>query len=331
MRFSLAAIYRALRVRPGLVFVLHVGLLPPAVLAARLTGAQVAVMAHGIEVWGLLGPVTRVLIARCDYRVANSTFTAEWFAHRAGIEPATVTVVPIPVDARFEGAAQQCRGCPATPRRVLTVSRLSSENRYKGVLTVAAAMPTVLAACPDTRWVVVGDGDDLAEVRAACVQFGIGGSVDLLGWIDDERLVEEYAAAHVFTLPSVADPDSSPPTGEGFGLVYAEAACFGVPSIAAIRGGGSLDLIEHGITGLAVPGNDPRAVAGAVVRVLEDNELRNRLGAAARQRVIERHTVAGYHASLMDALTPDELGASGRLRWWRRPGRRSRQRKVGQP
>lgn len=95
-----------------------------------------------------------------------------------------------------------------------------------------------------------------------------------------------------------------PPVGEGFGLVYAEAAALALPSVASGAGGGSVDLVEHGVTGLTVPPEDRAALAAAIVRLLRDGSLARRLGLAARKRVAERHTPEHFARALQNALLP---------------------------
>jgi phosphatidylinositol alpha-1,6-mannosyltransferase len=73
---------------------------------------------------------------------------------------------------------------------------------------------------------------------------------------------------------------------EGFGVVFLEAAGCGVPSIAG-RGGGSHEAVADGETGFVVPPRDVDAVRDALVRLLVDDDLRARMGAAARRRAVE--------------------------------------------
>ena len=104
--------------------------------------------------------------------------------------------------------------------------------------------------------------------------------MNFLGDVTDAQLANLYASA-AFVLPSVADVAAPVPSGEGFGLVYAEAGAFGVPAIASVAGSGSLDFVVHDRTGLTVPPGDREALAIAMFRLLEDRELRERLGEAA--------------------------------------------------
>ena len=167
---------------------------------------------------------------------------------------------------------------------------------------MATSLPTILRACPDATWTVIGYGDDLPELRRYCLRLGVEDRIAFRGHVDDDELIRAYRSAAVLALPSVADADATPPTGEGFGLVYAEAASFGVPSIASTAGGGSADLVLHGRTGLTVPPGDSTALAETVIQLLDDRELRSRLGSAARARVLKHHTPDRFAAALRKAL-----------------------------
>ena len=79
----------------------------------------------------------------------------------------------------------------------------------------------------------------------------------------------------------------APSEREGFGLAAAEAMAFGRPVVAA-AGGALLELVAEGETGLLVPARDAPAMRAAIERLLADEDLRERLGRAARARARER-------------------------------------------
>ena len=147
-------------------------------------------------------------------------------------------------------------GPEATPPEVLYAGRLSRE---KGILDL-------LAAADGMRLTIAGDGPLRAEVPGA------------LGFIRRDELGGFYERAAVVAVPSHR---------EGFGVVCAEAMAHGRPVVAAAVGG-LLDLVVHEQTGLLVPPGDVGALRAALRRLLEDEELRHRLGAAGRKRVQEQ-------------------------------------------
>jgi phosphatidylinositol alpha-1,6-mannosyltransferase len=157
----------------------------------------------------------------------------------------------------------------STTGYALIVGRLSAAERYKGHDALVDAWPTVRAAIPRARLVVVGDGDDRFRLEARVAESGLTGSIQFVGRVSDRRLRGLYRGCALFVMPSA---------GEGFGLVYLEAMREGKPCIAL---GAANQIIEDGVTGLLLDEARPDALANAIVRLLTDDELRARLGRAA--------------------------------------------------
>jgi phosphatidylinositol alpha-1,6-mannosyltransferase len=293
----------AAKPRPDVVLALHVGLLPVAVMTSSLSRADLALMGIGREVWAPMRRGRRAMIGRCSHILAISSFTKSWIAQRAGVEPRRVSVITLPVNEVLAERAFSTTPSTEPRRNLLTVSRIDRGARYKGHFEIADSLPLLLKHEGNARWIVVGDGDDLDALRAHCRDRGLAEAVTFRGHVSDAELANLYADAAALVLPSVADVAASSPTGEGFGLVYAEAGAFGVPSIASAAGGGSLDFVIHESTGLVVPPADSESLVAAMLRLLEDHELRKRLGATARQRVLERHLMPHFSASIRSALS----------------------------
>jgi glycosyltransferase involved in cell wall biosynthesis len=172
-----------------------------------------------------------------------------------------VRVVPSPV------ALPESVPGPDEPPHALFVGRLSPE---KGALEFAAATEGL----PRT---IVGDGPLLDQVP------------DAVGFVPSTEVGGFYARAAVVCVPSLR---------EGYGMAAAEAMAHGRPVVASAVGG-LVDLVEDGVNGLLVPPGDVAALRAAVVRLLEDPELRARLGAVGRERARERLSpVAAAEATL---------------------------------
>ncbi len=163
---------------------------------------------------------------------------------------------------------------PAHPPRVLYAGRLAPE---KGVEELAAARDGL-------PLVVAGDGP-LRHVLP-----------DTRGFVSREELHRLYDEAAVVVCPS---------RREGFGVVCAEAMAHGRPVVASAVGG-LLELVVDGETGLLVPPRDPQALRAALERLLPDDDLRAKLGAAAREHVarhcawdrVTAETIDVYRAAL---------------------------------
>jgi glycosyltransferase involved in cell wall biosynthesis len=95
------------------------------------------------------------------------------------------------------------------------------------------------------------------------------------------RLVEQYYGAEVFVFPPVCD--------HGFGLPPVEAMAAGTPCVAT-RAGAIVETVKNNETGILVDKNDPKPLAQAIVNLLENDQLREAMGRAARRRVFEHFT-----------------------------------------
>jgi phosphatidylinositol alpha-1,6-mannosyltransferase len=161
---------------------------------------------------------------------------------------------------------------------LVTVARLV---RRKGHNVVLRALEAIWREAPDVRYVVVGAGPELANLQALAAGLSKPQQVSFVGEQSDDEVAAWLALATVFVMTPRALPDGDV---EGFGLVYLEAAWFGVPSVAA-RTGGVAEAVSDGDTGLLVPEGDVAATARAVLRLLHDDGVRRAMGERARRRV----------------------------------------------
>jgi glycosyltransferase involved in cell wall biosynthesis len=160
-------------------------------------------------------------------------------------------------------------GPEADPPEVLYAGRLSEE---KGVLELVEATRGM-------NLVVAGDGPLRGRVPAA------------RGFVPNRQLQALYARAAVVACPS---------RREGFGVACLEAMAHG-RAVVATGVGGLRDLVVDGKTGLVVPPRDPAALRAALEQLLADPKLRQRLGAAGRQRARERFSWDAATSALVDA------------------------------
>ena len=150
----------------------------------------------------------------------------------------------------------------------------------KGIRDLLAAIPTVLDEVPNTRFVLAGGpagwpAHELARqwLPAACLPYV--DRIHFTGWLQPPDLDAWYRAADIQVVPSRYEP---------FGMVVLEGMLYGLPIIAA-NVGGPASILEHGRTGLLIRPFDPEALAGALVRLVRDPELRRCLGASAAEEV----------------------------------------------
>ncbi|WP_420033418.1 glycosyltransferase family 4 protein [Streptomyces sp. cg28] len=170
---------------------------------------------------------------------------------------------------------------PEVPGRIVTTS--SADVPLKGLVFLVEALAKVRADHPGAHLVVVGKRPEEGPVAQAMERYGLEGAVQFVKGISDAELVDLVRSAQVACVPSLY---------EGFSLPAAEAMATGTPLVAT-KGGAIPEVAgPDGETCLAVPTGDAGALATGLSRLLGDPELRRRLGAAGRARVLDRFTWA---------------------------------------
>jgi glycosyltransferase involved in cell wall biosynthesis len=166
----------------------------------------------------------------------------------------------------------------------------------KGVTTAIAAMPAVLAAFPDAKLAIAGDGIEREALEGQINELGLGQSVAMLGSIDG-----------VAGLLSAADVCLQPGWSESFPYSVLEAMSLGLPIVATDVGGVG-EAIEDGVTGRLVASKDAEGLAAATVDLLADRALASHLGGAAEARQRERFTFETMFSGTLDVYR--EVGLS---------------------
>ena len=149
---------------------------------------------------------------------------------------------------------------------------------YKGVDVLLRAVPGL-----DAETVIIGDGPQRSSLESLARSLGITDRVHFLGEVAADELLDWYQACDVFVLPSVTRQ-------EAFGMVQLEAMLCGRPCVSTDLGTGVSWVNQDEHTGLIVKPGDVDHLRQALVRLLGDPDLRERLGAGARARVLSQFT-----------------------------------------
>lgn len=288
--FIRQAVRHALQARPGLILTSHVNLAPLALVLARSVGAKAVTTIHGIDAWSRLPWHRRISLQRSDRILAVSHFTANRAAEANLLEPSRLRVLHNCLDPQFNIASSTFLS--HTNPSLLTVSRMSLAEQYKGHDMVIRAMPELVRRFPTLSCDIVGDGDARPGLETLAATLGVAHAVHFLGRISDAELLRCYTKASLFVLPSRA---------EGFGFVFLEAMAHGLPVI-----GGNMDatpeVVVHGETGLLVDPTSPAQITDAVAALLADPDQRQRMGAAAQRRVEEHFSFPRFQQQLLTIL-----------------------------
>lgn len=180
-----------------------------------------------------------------------------------GFRPELVTAVPNGTDPRFRPGGER-----TSNPSIVAVARLAPVKRLSLLVDAAVEAQRQI---PSLTMTIVGSGPERPELEAQVVRADATGWVNFASHVAPEDLVAIYQRSWIVASASLA---------EGWGLSLTEAAGCGTPAVATdIRGHRS--SVVDGVTGILA---EPDRLAAAIVRVLDDDGLRERLGAAARER-----------------------------------------------
>lgn len=209
--------------------------------------------------------------------------------HHPVIQTTTTTISEHDIAARTDT-------CTGTIVRALTVSRIDPR---KGLRVLPAAVRRLVDAGIDITLDIVGPAvgrpgdDERAAIVGEARRFGVGERITLSGAVSLDRLLPQYARYDLFVLPTLP--------GEGIPRVLLEAMSAGLP-IVTTRVAGIPGLVTHESNGLLVDRPTADAVAHAMVRVINDSQLRR--GLIAGGYVTARtHTLETQAARMMESVS----------------------------
>jgi len=237
---------------------------------AKLLGKEVIVVAHGIEVWNTHSYFKRYMLKNADIVLSVSRYTKSRIIENINIDPDRIIVFPNTLDPYFAVGdvvniieIKGKYGIPSDCKIILTVSRLSSSEKYKGYEKVINILPELKKNIAEFKYLIVGGGDkaELSRINNLINELNLQDNVTLLGEIINKDLAGLYSSADVFIMPS---------TGEGFGIVFLEALANGLPVIAGNKDG-STDPLMDGELGILVDPESSKQILKALSDTLKKN------------------------------------------------------------
>lgn len=242
-----------------------------------------AVVTRRVEAW------EPAFLARRKYRrytrvVAISSAIERELVERVGLERERVVRIASAVDtdelAPDPAARARLEAVAEVPRDAVVLAVVAQLIERKGHALLLAELAALLRRCPKVHVLCFGRGPlEQVLVRDAAAR-GLTAHLRFLGFRDDLPAL----------LPG-ADLLVHPAAREGLGVALLEAASAGVATVACAAGG-VVDVVEDGVTGLLVPVGDGAALCAAIERLVANPDERRRMGAAARERVLARFSVA---------------------------------------
>ena len=243
----------------------HLNLLPLAVFARWRTKSPLVLFVHGIEAWK---PTARKISNACtrfvDHVGSVTDFTLQRFFTWARYRPEKNFIVypAVRLDRFFPGPKRDDlieKYLLSEKTVLLTLCRLNSKERYKGVDEVLEQLPVLVSEIPNLVYLVAGDGDDRERLERKADALGLESVVRFLGFVEEEVKPDIYRLADAFLMPG---------RGEGFGIVYLEALASGLPVLGSKLDGSSEALLE-GELGVLVDPNNAQELKSGILRILQ--------------------------------------------------------------
>jgi glycosyltransferase involved in cell wall biosynthesis len=257
--------------KPDLVICGHLNLLPAAWLLARLRGARLVLIIHGIEARKRRSWLFGLMQRSIDSFITVSRYSARRFVAWSNVSQDQFFILPNCVELNLfvpepRNVNLVARYGLQDNKLILTVGRISSQERYKGFDEVIDVMPELLRRFPTLKYMIVGEGDDRRRLEKKVSALGLSKEVMFTGRIPEQEKASHYSLADAYVMPSY---------GEGFGIVFLEAMACGVPVIGS-KVDGSREALLDGQLGRLVDPNIPDELVEAITDVLTNSSCRKR-------------------------------------------------------
>jgi len=233
---------------------------------------RLVLFAHGIEIWEPLPLLRRIMLRKCDLLLAVSNFTKEKIVSIHKIPAERVTVVnncldpflPVPVLTGKDETLLNRYQLKKSDFVLLTLSRLSSKELYKGYDNVLFALKELKIKFPNIKYLIIGNYDEEEKQRLDKIidEQLLKPNVVFTGFIPDEELARHYSLADIYVMPSKK---------EGFGIVFIEAMHYHIPVIGGNKDGTS-DALLNGVLGMQVNPDDKKELKDAIEKVVINRE-----------------------------------------------------------
>lgn len=243
----------------------HLNLFFAAMLLAKIKRARLTLIIHGLESWTQPSYIlTNWMLRAANSIISVSNYSAQRFCSWSKIPLQRIFILhnSVDLDAFLPGPrdlvlARRYR-VSSEDKVILTVGRLDTTERLKGIDQVIDIVPRLLERYPSLKYLIVGDGSDRARLELKVAELGLSDRIIFAGRIPENEKVAHYNLADVYVMPSV---------GEGFGIVLIEAAACGLQIIGS-RADGSREALQDGLLGRLVDPRNPSELLQALIDTL---------------------------------------------------------------
>jgi phosphatidyl-myo-inositol dimannoside synthase len=258
--------------KADVVILSHINLLLAAWLIKKTNPhTQIILMAHGIEIWGTLSKQKKMMLAVCDKIVSVSNYTKNRIIAEQGIDVSKCFVLNNCIDPFLQRPTMKYRHIDLIKKYnlktddivLLTLTRLSARDRYKGYDYVLDALVDIVKKHSTIKYILAGGYTDTEKIfiEEKIAKNNLMSNVMLTGYLPEVELANHFSMADIYIMPSIK---------EGFGIVFVEAMYYGVPVIAG-NADGSVDALLNGAVGLLIETENKVAISEALNKMIENN------------------------------------------------------------
>lgn len=295
--FMLAAFFSG--IKKDKVILSHINLLLPGILIKTFSSkTKLIMLAHGIEVWDTLPAWKRWMLGKCDKILPVSSFTKEKMITAQRIDENKLAVLNNSLDPFLSAPKNSGKDARLLKRYglqkddtiLMTLTRLSSKEKYKGYDNVLAAMPDLKQQYPGIKYLILGKYDYAERKRLNKIisDLNLDDDVIITGYIPDDEIAAHFETADIYIMPSKK---------EGFGLVFIEAMYYGKPVVAGNKDG-SADALGNGEFGVLVDPDDSEEIKIGIEKILKQFEVYR----PSFENVLKRFSFENYKKKLQEVL-----------------------------
>lgn len=236
-------------------------------------GRPIAALTYGV--------LNAIALRRMDYLVAVSDQMAELLIRRRFAPDRIFTV--------YNGVDMTMHAEPEIRNDgLVNVGIAARLNPVKDVETLVRGFAAAAERCPALRLKIAGDGPEESRLRTLSEKLGVQDKIEFLGWVEDTDGF--YASLDINTLTSIS---------ETFPYALTEGARYSLPTVST-RVGGVPKLIDSGVSGILIEPGDSKALADALVRLAENPQLREKMGAKIHDKTANQFSLDATRNTMMD-------------------------------
>lgn len=299
LKFALFSLWHAIKYKPVFLVCGHINLSFLCLFFLYFFKIKYSLITYGMDIWDIKRNRFKIkALKHARAIITMSYYTASKIKEQIPLLPdKKIFIIPPYIDTqRFKPAPKPenlLREYALKDSKViLTVARLSSVEN-KGYDNVIMALPTVIKIIPNLKYLIIGGGDDVANIMRLAKKLGVKDYLVLTDFIAHEELPSYYNLCDLFIMPSKQ---------EGFGIVFLEALACGKPVIAGNKDGSKEALLD-GKLGLLVDPDDINQISETIIKVLKKDVDSHFLDAKfLSQSVIENFGLERFRHRITEAL-----------------------------